>query len=595
MPKRLADNLRDLFEVRNTFIRCKSQEEAIEIALDLASRKLLAQTASVFLFNKSGHLTRIKIIGVDKYRSPIPSDWFSDEEHQIGESFTGKVLSPGKNSDFGQPYWSNNLEREDIKANNRNVYLETLGALNCAIVVPLNGRNRTFGALEVINKLNGNSFTQDDVYWLSNIGLNLAMTISLLKIKNELNVLSEISQMLTEAFAPSVDKNILYENIAVKLVNPSSDYKACVIRLGTTPETLEVVARGGDEIVWDKRDDSPVVKSERLAWNAYITGEAQIVEDIKEQPNVFHNLDWINDNHLISVICLPLTIKGKSIGTFSIFAGYFHKFYPSDINFLESVASLVASFVETLGVINELHTIQSQLKEDVRATRSIGFNVGLDRAIHEHRRHLINIQSELLKATDSSPGRIQEILRTQIEFIEKAVKVIDEQVTFEIDSDRSEVVNISEIAKSLVRYYRLEVRNHINIILKHNPEIPLIRANGNEIKDIISNLISNAIKAIVTKGRKDGYVHINMDIGFDPIRSIEITVEDNGEGIRKEDIQNIFDANFSRYKASGKGTGLGLYITQLLVDSYGGDIQVTSSFGKGATFIVRIPLNRIQV
>ena len=69
---------------------------------------------------------------------------------------------------------------------------------------------------------------------------------------------------------------------------------------------------------------------------------------------------------------------------------------------------------------------------------------------------------------------------------------------------------------------------------------------------------------------------------------IEVTIEDDGEGIPEENISKISDPFFTT-KAPGEGTGLGLFITYSILEEHKGEIDVISNPGKGTIFIISIP------
>lgn len=113
----------------------------------------------------------------------------------------------------------------------------------------------------------------------------------------------------------------------------------------------------------------------------------------------------------------------------------------------------------------------------------------------------------------------------------------------------------------------------------------IIGADENMLKNILRNLISNAIKFTPKNGRIEVNAEEN-EFGF------EISVTDNGVGIKPENIEKLFkiEANFStRGTASEKGTGLGLLLCKEFVEKHGGKIQVESQQDVGSTFKFTIP------
>ena len=111
------------------------------------------------------------------------------------------------------------------------------------------------------------------------------------------------------------------------------------------------------------------------------------------------------------------------------------------------------------------------------------------------------------------------------------------------------------------------------------------------------NLAINAADAIaVDSEEKQGRLEITSKVnetnkvhkkGF--TKSIDIHFMDNGPGIPQEILDNIFDPFFTT-KAPGKGTGLGLYVCFMIVESMGGNIQAHSTEGQGMTMTITLPL-----
>ena len=109
------------------------------------------------------------------------------------------------------------------------------------------------------------------------------------------------------------------------------------------------------------------------------------------------------------------------------------------------------------------------------------------------------------------------------------------------------------------------------------------------IRQIILNILGNAFKYT-----EQGFVAFSVSGEYrgDEILALNIEVSDSGRGIKEEDIADIFNVFVQFDIESNKGiegTGLGLAITKRLVDSMGGDISVTSQYGKGSTFKVSMP------
>ena len=127
----------------------------------------------------------------------------------------------------------------------------------------------------------------------------------------------------------------------------------------------------------------------------------------------------------------------------------------------------------------------------------------------------------------------------------------------------------------------------INSLSQQEKEDCEIFADSIQLFRAIQNVVMNAIQSITGE---NGIVHMICSQKGD---GIEIRVEDNGCGMSVEELRRIFEPYFTT-KAPHKGTGLGLFITQKVVEAHGGSIDVESVAQKGTTVRIRLPLHQKQ-
>lgn len=130
----------------------------------------------------------------------------------------------------------------------------------------------------------------------------------------------------------------------------------------------------------------------------------------------------------------------------------------------------------------------------------------------------------------------------------------------------------------------------ISMITEFSEQLPSIPGNNYKFERIILNLIINSKDALIEKKTelKASYpMQIRIRTGHDR-HNIQVKVEDNGNGIREEIIDKVFQP-FYTTKGPGKGTGLGLSISYGLVREMGGNIEIVSKFRKGTTITITVP------
>jgi len=116
--------------------------------------------------------------------------------------------------------------------------------------------------------------------------------------------------------------------------------------------------------------------------------------------------------------------------------------------------------------------------------------------------------------------------------------------------------------------------------------LPQVDCDASQIQQVVLNLLLNAAEATECRGKR--LVRIATEAGNGEVRLI---VSDNGEGIPPENLARIFDPFFTT-KSEGKGVGLGLAVSYGIIQAHGGDIEVKSQAGVGATFVVSLPAER---
>lgn len=135
-----------------------------------------------------------------------------------------------------------------------------------------------------------------------------------------------------------------------------------------------------------------------------------------------------------------------------------------------------------------------------------------------------------------------------------------------------------------VRRHVLHLEN-INVVEEFSDNLPLIYGNGPQLQQVFLNLIVNAQQAMF-QAHKQGTLTIKTEQVDEKVR---ICVADDGPGIKPENMSRIFSPFFTT-KEVGKGTGLGLSICQGIISEHGGKIWTESEYGKGASFIIELPI-----
>jgi two-component system cell cycle sensor histidine kinase/response regulator CckA len=161
----------------------------------------------------------------------------------------------------------------------------------------------------------------------------------------------------------------------------------------------------------------------------------------------------------------------------------------------------------------------------------------------------------------------------------------------------TKVISLNEVITSFYEILRRTIRENIEIKLGLSNENPGIKADKNQLEQIIMNLVVNAQDAISGKGvisieteptvLDEGFARQHADVT--PGRYMMLTVSDTGSGMDNETISRLFEP-FYTTKAVGRGSGLGLATVYGLVKQHEGSILVFSEIGKGTDFKLYFPI-----
>lgn len=148
-------------------------------------------------------------------------------------------------------------------------------------------------------------------------------------------------------------------------------------------------------------------------------------------------------------------------------------------------------------------------------------------------------------------------------------------------------VDINELLSTvLALVHHLALTSGVDVRVELWDELPLIRADRNQMQQVLLNLIHNAIQAMPGGGQLVLRTQVEL---VEEERWISIEVQDNGQGITADDLEKVFEPFFTT-KPTGVGTGLGLSVSYGIVSDHGGYIDVESQPGEGAIFTVWLPV-----
>ncbi len=319
------------------------------------------------------------------------------------------------------------------------------------------------------------------------------------------------------------------------------------------PAFMKIMGFQGDDIIG--RPFTVLIKNEQL--QQMIESALSMTEDVLTE--LTEELDIGEDGEdkkaVYVVKCRPFRDRvGRNLGTITVL---------SDITYLKEINQRKSDFVSMVAheirspmnsVMAQIKVIQDGLAGDVTQKQS----EILSRA-SEKINGLVSLSSELLNMASREAGLVA-LEKTECDMTE----VLKDQVDFHQPKAQAKGIQLK---------------------LDLLPDLPLVLANKQNMEEVLSNLIANAINYTPGKGK--------ITVSARPKKHhLCISVSDTGIGIAEEELGRIFD-RFYRVKNEKTryiiGTGLGLPIVKSIVEAHDGMIQVESKPDHGSTFVVYIP------
>lgn len=255
----------------------------------------------------------------------------------------------------------------------------------------------------------------------------------------------------------------------------------------------------------------------------------------------------------------------------------------------------------------------------VIAIVSVMQDIGRLRELERRRLEQVLFDSEKLAATGRLAASIAHEINNPLEAVQNALYLLQREFGEDatkrqyLDIAARETQRMSRILRQMLGFYRQQeamtdidlnalVEEAGGLVAKRlrergvqvanqlDPALPRVRASSDQLKQVLLNLVLNAADSMpkggtITVATMAGAGAETELFGRD---AVQIQVRDTGEGIPDELLAQIFEPFFST--KPGKGTGLGLWVSQSIVQNHGGTMRVRSRVGRGTTFMITLPV-----
>jgi signal transduction histidine kinase len=318
--------------------------------------------------------------------------------------------------------------------------------------------------------------------------------------------------------------------------------------------------------------------------------EIIIREELVKGANIRELNEVTNKMSLLEAeVSIPLISKGQLIGIINL--GYkFNKdiFSHEDIELLSTLANQTSIAIENARLYEDLKKSKSYIRRADRLASLGTLTAGL---AHEIRNPLVAIKT----LTQLLPERIDDeefrnnFLQIASGEVDRISSLVTELLEFSRPSDpKLELEDINAILDGMILLVSTETKKkQIHMIKNYSTDLPPIQIDREQIKQVFLNILLNSIEATKENGKITVKTRSFMKPGGEPYIQIEFT--DTGSGIPEEYIEDIFNPFFT---TKSTGSGLGLSISNQIIQEHRGYIDVESQVGKGSSFFINLPLNQ---
>jgi signal transduction histidine kinase len=395
--------------------------------------------------------------------------------------------------------------------------------------------------------------------------------------------------------------------ITADLLTRNYAFEIAAVLLYSKPEDklkLAGIAGGAADVVQqglrylDLSDQGGIIS--RVAF----TGQSMLVNDVTQDP-IFQPIpDW----NAGSEMCVALREGERILGVIDVESQHKNAFTQSDLLLLEALAGILSNVISNVGqyqhlqaTVNQLQAAREELQERiaaqrltesrlVQAAKLVAVGEMAAGVAHELNNPLTTVSGfvELVMNEMPKDSSMYNDLELVLREANRARGVVRRLLDFARQSESARVrTDLNEIVNDVLALVNhLLQTSRVEVTTKLSPHIPWVSVDRNQIKQVLLNLIHNALHAMPVGGE----LHIATEGGKrDRHEWLKIIVRDTGMGISPENLERVFEPFFTTRSKEG-GTGLGLSVSYGIVSDHGGFIEADSEVGKGSVFTIWLPV-----
>ena len=462
------------------------------------------------------------------------------------------------------------------------------------ITTPLRVRGEIIGTIGVEN-LPDSPLTPEDQALLEAVSIQVAEALEnarLLEQTQKRAVELETVSRVGAATSTILESERLLQSV-VDLTKRSFDLYHVHIYLLDEEEGQLVLAAGAGHV-------GQVMKSQQ--WRIPLSQTSLVARVARQRQGLIVNDVRVEPDHMAnpllpatrSEMAVPMIASNRLLGVLDVQSDHTNFFSDTDVRTHTALATQVAVALQNAMLYEEQLKTAEKLREVERLKSE--FLASMSHELRTPLNSIIGFADVLLEGLD---GELTERMMEDVQLIRDSGQYLRELIGDILDMSkieagkmklRYEVVDLPDMVNEIMANTRTlamtYAKEYLTLTADIRPNVTTIYADRTRLKQVMYNIISNAIKFT-----EDGGVKITMQMQDE---WLVVAIADSGIGIKQENLEMIFE-QFRQVDSSLTstvgGTGLGLPISRSLVELHGGEIWVESRVGRGTTFWFKIPRN----
>lgn len=339
--------------------------------------------------------------------------------------------------------------------------------------------------------------------------------------------------------------------------------------------------------------------SNPFLWEAVASAQAVCCEDTQKDPRLQRVPELWQPAQIRAWVAMPILYQGRLLGLLELHHEHPHRWQPATLELAEAIANQVGVALLQAEAYQHLEELNRQLAALDQAKSELIAVTG-----HELRTPLSTIQVclESLASDPDMPLEMrQEMLNTALQDADRLRELVQDFLTLsKLESGRVrwhiEPLSAQECVELALSNVKARRRHEdLPTIEQVLPKrLPMVRADGEWLVEVLRKLLDNACKFTPSTGRIWIRAEVEPPAGGSTGAMVKFTVADTGRGIEPDRLQAIFERF---YQAEGSlrrsvgGTGLGLAICRLIIEAMGGRIWAESGgINQGSAFHFTLPI-----